>query len=278
MRRLFIAAVALLLGCQQAPIPGPAQAPVGSLTLQLKAEGDQLAARGDYEAAVVKYQAAVSQEPGDGLMWYALGTALSHLGQREGTIEAFRRVLDLGRPDSEEVQLARRWLVSVGVVDVAVSSARPSEGSRQSGPSAAAALPAGPKGGLRGKTEWKGVSPENLIMVKIILRGDEPLTQGQSFVRQINLGQPYAFESVPSGSYRLIAGAGHTQLWEEGVYVETDKQTVLNLSPANSPVSTNQFPDFKVSKDHDDGFGKDYDRYEHGRPKSYYPPPAGEQR
>ncbi|MBI2544067.1 MAG: tetratricopeptide repeat protein [Candidatus Rokubacteria bacterium] len=277
MRRLLVAAaVAIVLGCQQSPPPGSGKVPVGSLTAQLKAEGDQLAGRGEYEAAAVKYQQAVRQEPGDASMWFALGTALSHLGRREETVEAFRRVLQLGTPESQEVQVARRWLVSAGVLSESGACASASEGRATADPSAAPQPPSGPMGGLRGKTEWKGVTPENLIMVKIILSGDEPATQGRTFARSINLGQPYAFEKVAPGNYRLMASAGRTQLWDERVYVEADKQTVLNLSPGNSSVSTAEFPG-EVHKDEGD-FHKDYDRYEHARPREYEPPPAGERR
>lgn len=278
MGRLLVAvAVALLFGCQQSPSPGPGKAPLGSLTAQLKAEGDQLAGRGEYEAATVKYQEAVRQEPGDASIWFALGTAFSHLGRREETVEAFRRVLQLGAPESQEVQVARRWLVSAGVLSESVALASASESRATADASAAAAPPSGPMGGLRGKTEWKGVTPENVIMVKIILAGDEPASQGRTFVRSVYLGQPYTFEKVTPGSYRLTASAGRTQLWEERVYVEADKQTVLNLSPANSSVSPDEFPG-EVHKDEGD-FHAGYDRYEHARLKEgIAPPPAGERR
>jgi tetratricopeptide (TPR) repeat protein len=245
------------------------------LTAQLKAEGDQLAARGEYEAAVVKYQAAVRQEPGDVPLWFALGTALSHLNQREGTIEAFRRVVDLGRPDSQEVEVARRWLVSAGVLIGSVFASSTASDARSD--SGAATAPSGPKGTLRGKTEWKGITPEHAINVKLIISGEEAATQGRSFSRSIRLGQPYAFENVPSGAYRLEASAGLTHLWDEKVYVETDKQTVLNLTPATSPVSPDTWPG-AVEKDHNDGFGPAYDRTEHTRPPANVPPPAGESR
>ena len=269
-RLLLTAAVAFLLGCQQSPTPGPAQAPVGSLTLQFKGEGDALAARGDYAAAAVKYQAAVNQEPGNVSLWFALGTAFSHLGRRQETIEAFGRVSQLGQPDSQEVQVARRWLVSAGVLSESASVAPQTSASGASTPYS------GPTGAVKGNTEWKGVTPENLIAVKLILAGDEPATQKRSFASQIRLGQPYAFENVPPGGYRLTAYAGQTQLWEERVTVQADQQTVLDLSPTKSQVSPDQFPG-QVSKD-DGDFHKDYDRYEHARPIASTPPPAGEQR
>ena len=102
MRRLaIIALVALFLGCQQSPAPGPA--PVGSLTFRLKAEGDALAARGDYEGAALKYQQAANQEPEDVSIRFALGSALSHLNRREQTVEQFRFVVARGKPDSPEI-------------------------------------------------------------------------------------------------------------------------------------------------------------------------------
>lgn len=277
MRCLLVAAaVAVLLGCQQSPSLEPAKAPLGSLTAQLKAEGDQLAARGEYEAAVVKYQAAVRQEPGEVPLWFALGTALSHLGRREETVEAFQRVLQLGTPESQEVQVARRWLVSAGVLTGSVSFASSTAGESGSD-SRAATAPSGPKGTLRGKTEWTGITPEHAISVKLIISPEESTTRGQSFSRSIRLGQPYTFENVPSGAYRLEASAGLTHLWDEKVYIETDKQTVLNLTPANSPVSPDTWPG-AVKKDHNDGFGTNYDRTAHTRPPANTPPPAGERR
>ncbi len=237
MWRLLIAAVlSLFLGCQEAP--GPAQAPVGSLTLQLKAEGDQLAARGEYAAAAVKYQVAVSQEPGNSTFWFALGTALSHLGQREETIQAFRRVVQLGQPDSQEVQVARRWLVSAGVLGgESLSLASPSEGRASSQRAAAARALQGPKGALRGTTQWAGLPAEARLSVMIVLSGDESSTKGLNFSRRLWLGEPYEFADIPSGTYRLIAASGDTQLWEQRVTVETDRQTVLDLTSATSQAS-----------------------------------------
>lgn len=236
MRRLLIAAVlSLFLGCQQAPAPGPAQAPVGSLTLQLKAEGDQLAARGEYEAAAVKYQAAVRQEPGNSTFWFALGTTLSHLGRRDETIDAFRRVVELGRPESEEVQVARRWLVSAGAPGEWLAFASPSEAATK--PTATPPALRGPKGTLRGTTQWAGLPAEARFSVMIVLSGDDPSTKGVNFSRRLWLGEPYEFANIPSGTYRLIAASGNTQLWEQQVTVETDRQTVLDLTSASSQAS-----------------------------------------
>src|SRR3990172_463403 len=103
VRRLAVVlSVALFLGCQQSPAPGPA--PVGSLTVRLKAEGDALAGRGGYEGAALKYQQAANQEPEDVSIRFALGSALSHLNPPHKTLQQFRFVVARGKPDSPDVQ------------------------------------------------------------------------------------------------------------------------------------------------------------------------------
>lgn len=265
MRRLLIPAViGLLLGCQQSQPPSPAVAPAGSLTALLKGEGDQLAARGDYAEAVEKYGAAVEHEPGDGSLWYALGVALSHVGRREETVAAFQRVVDLGQPEAEEVRVARAWLVRAGVLAESVSFARPSAPASTT----AAPLP-GPKGSVRGRTGWPGVSVDHLISVRVVLSGDDSTIRGRNFSRRIRLGDSYAFENIPPGTYRLKVRAARTRLWNERVTVEADKQTVLDLSAANSRVSPEEFPGTRHTED------EDASSAEHERPGTGEPPPAG---
>ncbi len=226
MRRLLLAAAALLLvGCQQAP--APAAIPVGSLTKQLKAEGDTLAARGDYAAALVKYQEAARQEPGDVTVWFAVGTALSHLKRHDEAVEAFRRVVDLGRPDSPEVDIARRWLISAGELShvTFAASAQDASGGAQVD---------GPKGTLRGKVQLQGEDPKVRPRIKLVLSGGDSASRGKSLARSVVVGEPYSFDDVPAGEYRLTAYSGQTQLAEERVAVEADRQTVMDLRVAVS--------------------------------------------
>ncbi len=274
MRWPLVALVVFLVGCQQAPAPGPAEPPVGSFAAELRAEGDQLAARAEYAAAVVKYQAAVRQAPRDSSIWFALGTALSHEGDREGTIQAFRRVLELGAPDSREVQVAQRWLVKAGVLTAVVPVWGGSE-SVSTTPPAEASASSESTGALRGVTEWKGVTPRAHMMVKIILAGEDGEIQGRTFARTVRLGESYAFERIPAGIYRVTAAAGRFLLWDQKVEVRANVPTVLNLTPANSPVSTEDFPGAMPRDDHDDG-GHHSDRYDHARPRAWEPPPAQE--
>ena len=78
--------------------------------VNLAQQAEALAARGDYEGAWRLYYQALQVASEDISLWYGLGMTLSHLNKRKETEEAFQYVVRHGRPDSEEVGLARRWL------------------------------------------------------------------------------------------------------------------------------------------------------------------------
>ena len=232
VRRLaVIALVALFLGCQQSPAPGPA--PVGSLTVRLKAEGDALAARGDYEGAALKYQQAANQEPEDVSIRFALGSALSHLSRREETVEQFRFVVQHAKPESEEYNAALRWLIAAGEIPPDVSFESPPE----SAPVAAATPPPGPPaftrppGKVRGKTEAPGLEGLDVILA---LNGEGLNIERATRVGG-KVGQPFEFDKVPPGNYQLAVEHGETSemLWEVPVTVESGKEVVVNLTGSN---------------------------------------------
>ena len=66
--------------------------------------------RGDHEGAARLYSEAVREAPGDVSLWYGLGAALHRLKRWREAAEAFEYVIGHGRPDSQEVRLARLWL------------------------------------------------------------------------------------------------------------------------------------------------------------------------
>lgn len=102
------------------PSPAPLVTPLpprsDSSDVNLAQRAEALAAQGDYEGAYRSYYQALQADPEDIALWYGLGLTLSHLNQRKETVEAFQYVVRRGRPDSEEVRLARRWLVDTGVL------------------------------------------------------------------------------------------------------------------------------------------------------------------
>ncbi len=226
-RLLVGASLALLLGCQQSPPPGPVNAPPQSPASQLQGEGDALAARGDYAAAAVKYQAAVSREADDVSLHFALGVALSHLDRRGETIEQFRWVVTRGVPGSAEVQAARRWLVAAG--ELGETAPLASSASSPMAEPAAAEPPS--TGKLMGKTEASGETSEvNLALTRLNKLGGEPTAS-----KTVKLGEPYEFDGVLPGGYRLTAQnpATGTVLWDLEVTVTAKQETTLDLTSAN---------------------------------------------
>ena len=232
--RLAAVALALLLGCQQSPAPGPPKTPVGSLTLQLKQEGDSLAARGEYEASVVKYQAAVNQEPGDLSLRFALGTGLSHLGRRQETIEQFRWVVARGDPQSPEFRAALQWLVSAGEMVERVASA----------PASSREAASGSAGKVKGRTGWEAVDPKEAEArtVLVYLLGDEASNRGTEFHTYSKLGQPFEIDKVAPGKYRLIAQVSGEPVWEQTVTIGPGEEVVLDLTRPNSLTPSGALP------------------------------------
>jgi hypothetical protein len=125
------------------------------------------------------------------------------------------------------VQMARQWLTSAG--------------ERSGGPEVTRAAAGEAASRVRGKTEWTGVDPRQRLVPLHVFLEDEASRQVR-FARRFRLGEPYEFRDVPPGTYRVIAKVEKTQLWEQTVTVEAGRDTVLDLSPANSPLPADQLP------------------------------------
>lgn len=207
------------------PRPEPASLPS---VLNPTAQAGELAELGDYEGAWQFYQEALAAAPEDVALWYALGVTLSHLNQRAETTEAFRYVVDRGRPESEEVRVAREWLISAGVL------ARPVVFT-----SAPAAEAAEAKAAVKGKVTWG--EPERSgapLKARLLLHGQSGAAEGKRFSKRVTLGQVYRFEQVPAGSYRLLGSVEGQRLWDLTLDVEEGKEVVLDLSRDNSSAPT----------------------------------------
>ena len=231
MRRLpVVALIALLLGCQQSPAPGPEKEPLGSSSVQLREEADALAARGDYQAAVVKYQAAVNREPDDVSLRFALGTVLSHLGRRQETVEQFRFVVSRGNPDSPEFQAAQRWLVSAGELAETAATAPAARPEQEGAPAVATTQapvspPANPQSGrVKVKT---GARPGTREVHLLLMDLRRPF----GLEGTVKPGEAFEFANVPPGNYRLTAEDRETgaELGNLDVTVAAGKEAVLDL-------------------------------------------------
>lgn len=183
-----------------------------------------LADLGDYEGAWGLYHEALLASPEEVSLWYALGVTLSHLNEREGAEAAFRHVVYRGNPDSEEVRVAREWLVSAGVLARPVVFSSPAETAEAAAGTAA----------VKGKATWDepgraGPAPK----ARILLHGLTGAAEGKRFIKRVTLGQSYRFERLPAGSYRLIGSVDGQRLWDLTVDVEEGKEVALDLSKDN---------------------------------------------
>lgn len=182
--------------------------------------------RGDYAGAWALYREALAAAPEDVSLWYALGVTLSHLGERQATEEAFSYVVSRGRSDSEEVKLARRWLLSAGVLAEPV---RFKEGPEP------AAVPRRGAAAVKGKVAWGEPDPSRApLRVQVFLEGLDGEARGARFITRVRLGQPYVFEALPAGSYRLSASAAGQRLWDLTLTAGEGKAVVLDLGKHNS--------------------------------------------
>lgn len=229
-----------LAACQQPygqSVAKTPQSPTGPMTRQLKDAGDALLAKGDYAAAALKYQQALNQEPGDLSLRFAYGTALSHIDRRDETAQQFQWVVSRGRPDSEEVRVAHRWLGRAGY-PVATLSLHPAGTDRKAETGSAVS-----KNKIKGRTEWPGVDPrERMIPLRITLAGEEMGNRDVMISRRFRLGMAYELWNVPAGRFRLAVRAGGTMLWDRSVIVEPGRDTILDLTSASSSVSPRDFP------------------------------------
>jgi tetratricopeptide (TPR) repeat protein len=237
-----LAALGLIVGCQQAPAPQrPAAAPHVSPAAVARGEADQLMERGEYGKAAGRYQEAVALEPDDMALRFALGTAYSHLGRRAEAAEQFQWVVKRGDPGQDSHRAARQWLVSAGMLPDGRAASNGTDGAGES----QAQQPT--KGKVAGPLEWPGVnSRERLIKVRVTLTGEDDATKSVNLSRPFRLGERYEFQDLAPGKYRLVAkaedGAPAMELWNQNVTVEAGQVTQLPLSATNSKVTPDQFP------------------------------------
>src|SRR2546427_6885172 len=235
--------VLFVVGCQQSQPPTTLAPPPEPAAQTLKQEGDELARAHDWAGAVAKYQTALNQESASLEVRLALGVTLSHLDRRGETIEQFRWVMNHSQSGSPELTLARSWLVEAGEIEgprVAIAAAE-----RETPATVNTKDADTPKGAVQGATTWPGVNPrQQLIPLRITLSGEDKDNQGVNLGRRFRLGEGYRFTDALPGKYRLRAVAidQNLELWDKTLVVEAGKDTVIDLTPADSRVSTKDFP------------------------------------
>jgi TPR repeat len=234
-------ATALASGCSGSPSP-QATTPLPGAASSPREEGDALSRRGDHAGAVAKYREALRATPNDVTLRFALGSALSQLDRQEETAEQFRWVVEHGAPGQSEVAMARQWLAAAERGPAAgdrpsdqVVAESPAPGAENQAASTAV-------GTIKGKTAWPGVNPDaKHVPLEIRLSGDDAENKDKRFNLRISLGRPYTMPQIPAGAYRVVGQSAGVKLWEARVVVVAGKDTALDLTEANSVVTSKDF-------------------------------------
>lgn len=235
-------ALALGAGCgDRQPSSGPPPPPSSFQTVNPRDAGDALMARGDYAGAIVRYRAAIRKEPDD--LAVVLGTAFSRLGETEETAQQFIWVLEHGRPDRQEVVLARQWLMEVGQLTPPTPAAAMPTPTPEPTPADVAAQKApAVYGSLKGKIVWPGVEKaEHPLTLELRLNG-EGANAVNTFRFRLGFGKPYTLPRLPAGPYRVVGRVGDVVLWDTRVVISPNAETVLDLSPEYSSADPARTP------------------------------------
>ena len=202
-------------------------------------------ARGDYAGAAARYREAVQKEPESLTLHFALGNALSRLNQVDETAQEFAWVLEHGRPDQQEVAMARQWLIEAGrLSEPATASTSPSvpSASEPAAPDTAPDKPTVGYGALKGKTLWPGLPKDDQpVTLDLRVTGEGPNAANQ-FRFHIGLGKPYTMSRLPAGPYRVVGRVRDLVLWDTRVVIAPNAETVLDLTPQNSQVDPTRTP------------------------------------
>lgn len=222
-----MAVLAALAACERAaPVP-PLSRPPLSDAAELKAAGDARLRQGDDAGALAAYEAALERAPGDVGLRYLVGVVLTRLDRPEAAATVFREVVNRGPEGLEEVRLARQWLAEPA--DAAAAPREAQDDGVGSGPSS----PREALGGLEGETRWTRLerghpSPR----LKILLVGGDQGTEGRRYAARTVLNQPYRFDGVEPGTYRLVAQVGMIRLWDMPVTVPRAGTARVDLTEA----------------------------------------------
>jgi len=188
--------------------------------------------RADYAQAAVLYRKAIDRRPGSVSAHYGLGVASSNLNRRDDTIREFQWVLANGKPDSAEVDGARRWLIAAGVLRPSVADATPSEAER------------GGNGAIEGQAYLGSADqrqPQTRMQLHLVGQPDSPTKEERHVLRTDRDGR-FRFSNVMPGTYMLTDRVAGKPQWRLKIEVGPGSTLRLDLSPGNGTATRDDFP------------------------------------
>jgi len=222
----------LLAACQS---PSPPARSTSSDTPEVLAA--RALAAGRYADAALLYREALGEASGKMELHYGLAVASSYLDRRDDAIREFRWVLQYGSPKAAEVDASRQWLIRAGALP----------------PAAYTASPAGPEkeraagnASLEGRAVFAegGQTPQPMPRQQLFLVGQpNSPTQRERYNLRTDERGNFKFPDVVPGPYKLTERVAGQPIWRLRVEFKASEVKVLELTPANSTASLDEFPE-----------------------------------
>ena len=222
----------LLAACQS---PSPPTRSTSSDTPAVLAA--RALAAGRYADATLLYREALGEASGKMELHYGLAVASSYLDRRDDAIREFRWVVQYGSPKAAEVDASRQWLIRAGALP----------------PAAYTASPAGPEkeraagnASLEGRAVFAegGQTPQPMPRQQLFLVGQpNSPTQRERYNLRTDERGNFKFPDVVPGPYKLTDRVAGQPIWRLRVEFKASEVKVLELTPANSTASLDEFPE-----------------------------------
>jgi hypothetical protein len=194
-------------------------------------------AAGRYTDAALLYREALGEASGKMELHYGLAVASSYLDRRDDAIREFRWVLQYGSPKAAEVEASRQWLIRAGALPPATYAANPAgpEKERAAG-----------NASLEGRAVFAegGQTPQPMPRQQLFLVGQpNSPTQRERYNLRTDERGNFKFPDVVPGPYKLTDRVAGQPIWRLRVEFKASEVKVLELTPANSTASLDEFPE-----------------------------------
>ena len=228
---VLIGLLVLLAGCQASSRPAQSSAVEDGAVLAAQA-----LAGGRYRDALELYRQALDDAPGKVALHYGLGVASSHLDRRDDAVREFRWVERYGPQTAPEVAAARQWLIRAGVVPPAAYAAVNAKGPEKERTAGNASLEG------RAVFAEGGQSPQPMPRLQLFLVGQpNSPTQRERYNLRTDERGNFKFPDVVPGPYKLTDRVAGQPIWRLRVEFKASEVKVLELTPANSTASLDEF-------------------------------------
>ena len=222
----------ILAACQS---PSPPARSTSSDTPEVLAA--RALAAGRYADAALLYREALGEASGKMELHYGLAVASSYLDRRDDAIREFRWVVQYGSPKAAEVEASRQWLIRAGALPPATYTANPAgpEKERAAG-----------NASLEGRAVFAegGQTPQPMPRQQLFLVGQpNSPTQRERYNLRTDERGNFKFPDVVPGPYKLTDRVAGQPIWRLRVEFKASEVKVLELTPANSTASLDEFPE-----------------------------------